>query len=266
MDLVDNYEHNDASVMYITENIPCLGTEELFEEEFCKGCNCVTSCTQELNCTCLQNNGVNYIKKSDQEIASEKYILSNWNQPLYECNKYCKCAQDCSNKLIQFGPRRFLKIFETPLVNNANKGLGLLTTNYIPPSAFICEYAGELITEKEATRRYKEIAENSFMNYIFCLKENYGGNLIKHFIDPTKFGNIGRYINHSCDPNCNLVPIRVNNNVPRLCIFSIKDIPANSELTFDYGTEEISEDAAMKKICLCMSKNCRKFMPFCNEI
>lgn len=52
-------------------------------------------------------------------------------------------------------------------------------------------------------------------------------------IDPTKVGNIARFINHSCDPNCETQKWNVLGEVC-VGIFSLRDIKENEELSFDY--------------------------------
>lgn len=44
------------------------------------------------------------------------------------------------------------------------------------------------------------------MNYVFITKEFIGEKKIITCIDSAKFGNIGRYAIHSCQPNTFLVP------------------------------------------------------------
>lgn len=55
----------------------------------------------------------------------------------------------------------------------------------------------------------------------------------KEMIDPTFKGNMARFINHSCDPNCIIEKWHV---LGEICVgvFSIKDIKEDEELTFDY--------------------------------
>lgn len=52
-------------------------------------------------------------------------------------------------------------------------------------------------------------------------------------IDPTNSGNIARFINHSCDPNCQTTKWQVLDEVA-VGIFAIKDIQEDEELTFNY--------------------------------
>lgn len=103
------------------------------------------------------------------------------------------------------------------------------------------------------------------MNFILKVNENFGENIIETIVDPSRFGNIGRYINHSCNPNCELIPIRVDSLIPKIAIFAKKDILEGSELTFDYGDGKLGvskESGAKYRLCLCEEENCRKYLPF----
>jgi len=55
-------------------------------------------------------------------------------------------------------------------------------------------------------------------------------------IDATRHANLLRFTNHSCNPNCEMQKWNVR-GVMRVGLFAIKDIPANSELCFDYQME-----------------------------
>lgn len=267
MDLVDNYEHPETNVIYILESIPTSETEEQFNEQILQGCSCGPICTAQKGCACIINSGATYIKNDVTETQDDLYKLHIINPkiPFYECNINCNCYNSiCGQRLVQFGPRRNMQIQYT-----GGKGWGLFTSTDVRMGSFICEYAGEIISANEAKQRYKKTKDNNLMNYIFCINESFGNKNIRTFIDPLIFGNIGRYINHSCDPNCNLVPIRINNTIPKLCIFSKQDIEANQELTFDYGDGSLGFDISKtsnKINCLCTAKSCRGYLPFCEEL
>jgi hypothetical protein len=67
-------------------------------------------------------------------------------------------------------------------------------------------------------------------------------------------GDIDDHINHSCNPNTGL---RVVHN--RAFLYSIKNIKANQEITFDFSTTMLDG----KYLCKCNFGNCRKFIePF----
>lgn len=59
-----------------------------------------------------------------------------------------------------------------------------------------------------------------------------------HFVDSKKFGNISRFANHSCDPNMDLHFARINDElVPRIVLYSNRNIKAGEEVTYNYGTK-----------------------------
>ena len=65
------------------------------------------------------------------------------------------------------------------------------------PGQFIVEYVGEVVTESEFQRRMKEEYSNERHHY--CL--NLDSGLV---IDGYRMGNVCRYVNHSCQPNCEM--------------------------------------------------------------
>ncbi|KAJ3314869.1 histone methyltransferase set2 [Boothiomyces sp. JEL0838] len=87
-------------------------------------------------------------------------------------------------------------------------------------------------------------ARERIEKYIALIKGSY--------IDASKKGNVSRFMNHSCNPNCALQKWVVGNQI-RIGIFAIKDIPIGTELTFDYQFEVYG--AAAQK-CHCGEENC----------
>ena len=75
-------------------------------------------------------------------------------------------------------------------------------------------------------------------------------------IDAGPKGNLSRYMNHSCDPNCKTEMWMVNCDV-RVGLFAINDIPAGAELTFNYNFDCLSNE---KTVCRCGSKNCSGYL------
>ena len=145
----------------------------------------------------------------------------------------------------------------------AKKGFGLKTSTMIPKNTFVCEYAGEIINQEMAEKRSK----NDDMNYILQIREKFGENSVQDtWIDPTIIGNIGRYANHSCDPNLRLVPVRVEHFSPKIALVASKDIQPNDELTFDYGYSETKTAQNGTRECFCNAHNCRKYLPFHFEV
>lgn len=176
-----------------------------------------------------------------------------------ECNSFCTCSKTCPNRVVQHGIRTRLEVFWS-----AEKGLCLRTLEPIKCGSFVCEYAGEVLTKKEAKRR-AELLSRDDMNYIFVLNEHVASGVLTTYIDPCYFGNIGRFINHSCEPNLAVYTVRVHNLVPKVCLFSSRDISANEELTYNYGQTEDQDDPfpdRPQKICKCKSEKCKGFLPF----
>ncbi|XP_024939261.1 histone-lysine N-methyltransferase SETMAR [Cephus cinctus] len=243
----DEYEHVTLDVMYITSNIPGPGVNlDDFESEFSHGCTCKSSCTTSCSCT------RGFLNYTDSRINQDK--LSG---PVVECNSNCKCDINCGNRLIQHGPLDCLTVRETQ-----SKGLGLVTEKIIRKGQFICEYAGEVIGLEEARRRVEINKRTNSMNYVLVVSEHVSSNTIVTCIDPKYFGNIGRYGNHSCQPNSTLVPVRVEGVIPRLCLFASRDIQANEEVTFDYGGGvENSVQVHSDTPCLCGADNCLSYLP-----
>jgi SET domain-containing protein len=103
------------------------------------------------------------------------------------------------------------------------QGLGVFTTRPIPKNKRIIDYAGEKISSRESKRRERRYQKQG---YIWCFKLN--GRFVR---DAAVGGNIARYINHSCAPNCytqvvgDTIWIRASRNLRR-----------GEELTYDYLT------------------------------
>tara|TARA_Y100000591_G_scaffold302575_1_gene297742 strand:- start:443 stop:943 length:501 start_codon:yes stop_codon:yes gene_type:complete len=128
-------------------------------------------------------------------------------------------------------------------------GTGIFATEDIKANTKIIEYIGEKVTRSEGDRR-SEIRIKKYLNskttgsvYIFELNSRYD-------IDGSFGYNKARYINHSCDPNCEVDIVR-----GRIWISSIKNIKKGQELNYDYGYEFDKDDFTDHK-CRCGSKNC----------
>ena len=132
---------------------------------------------------------------------------------------------------------------------SSKHGKGVFSTKEINKNTKIIQYIGEKISKAEGDRR-SALRIKRFLNskktgsvYIFELNKKYDidGSLIK---------NKARYINHSCDPNCEVDIIR-----GKIWISSIRNIKKGEELTYDYGYEFDKEDYK-DHICKCGSRKC----------
>ena len=151
-------------------------------------------------------------------------------KPVYECNSSCKCSKECPNRVVQQGIQICVELFQTE-----QKGLGLRTLEFVPQDTFVCEYAGEVLTFTTAKKR-TQVLNTSESNFIQVLKEHLGsGDVVTTYVDSMFIGNAGRFINHSCQPNLYMVPVRVNNAIPHLALFAVRDIEQGEELSYDYS-------------------------------
>ncbi|NXG80633.1 SETMR methyltransferase, partial [Baryphthengus martii] len=228
------------------------------------GCSCLSSSCMVGVCSCLRR-GENYsalcLRPADQE--------QEYARPLWECNAMCRCGESCQNRLVQRGLRVRLEVFKTE-----KKGWGLRTLESIPRGRFVCEYAGEVLGLKEARRRIQaQTAKDS--NYLIAVREHlHHGQVLETFVDPTYVGNVGRFLNHSCEPNLFMVPVRVDSMVPKLALFAATDISAGEELSYDYSgrfynspksnqeQQSLEEDNGSRKPCYCGSSTCTSFLPW----
>lgn len=81
------------------------------------------------------------------------------------------------------------------------------------------------------------------------------------FIDATQKGNISRFFNHSCDPNCETQKWTVNGEL-RIGFFTRRPVAANEELTFDYQFQTVGKK---QQKCFCGSDKCRGFLGVSNN-
>ena len=115
----------------------------------------------------------------------------------------------------------------------------------------VCDsLCGEVLEEEEYIRRKEFYIATGQRHYYFM---NVGNGEV---IDACRKGGIGRFINHSCDPNCETQKWVVQGELS-IGLFAVKDIPAGTELTFDYNFERYG-DKPLK--CLCGTKLCRGFI------
>jgi len=248
----DDYFHINEQIFYAETNVANSNDEES-QDTLAFSCECLDNCSDTAKCSCLITSGGKQNYDSSMKIVTK-------DDPMFECKENCKCQADiCTNRVVQNGPLDGLEI-----KSFGNKGYGLITTNSIDKGRFVCEYAGELISKEIATKRD---AKDTEMNYILHIFEKFTNEEQHTWIDPTVIGNIGRYINHSCDPNLYLVPVRVDTFSPRIAMISKKYIEANEELTFDYGYSDVTGsgyevDTVQGSVkCFCNSSNCRQYLP-----
>lgn len=188
---------------------------------------------------------------------------SDFQNPVIECNDSCLCSIYCYNRVIQLGSTSKLECFKTQA-----KGLGVRCKDRLLAGQFVCEYLGEIVSIDEAKSRFA-LYNPTLPNYVCILREHIttlsNQGIISTCIDATKFGNIGRFINHSCAPNLLSVPVRINTDIPHLAFFAKRDIAANEEITFDYSggyNDNRTQPIRYNIKCLCGSQDCTGYLPY----
>jgi hypothetical protein len=155
----------------------------------------------------------------------------------------CRVGPKCGNRLVT--QRKSAKCKPQ---REQGKGWGLVAVQKVLRGDFVQEYVGEIIHEKEKESRLSDWASvrpNDHNYYIMSLCPDW-------YIDARLQGNLARFINHSCDPNCVLLQINVGGYI-RCAIFAKRDIYPGEFLSYDYNFDTRSD----RFVCRCGALNCR---------
>ncbi|KAG0595625.1 hypothetical protein M758_UG182800 [Ceratodon purpureus] len=160
----------------------------------------------------------------------------------YECTpNNCPCGALCQNQKFQKCENARVRKKKTN-----DRGWGLYADQDIKVSDFVIEYCGEVVSDTVALSRLRAYE-------MAGLKESYMMFLDgTECLDATRKGNLARFINHSCEPNCKTMKWHVLGEL-RIGIFAVKDIKSGEELTYDYRFQ-LHESIKIK--CLCGSPSC----------
>ena len=135
--------------------------------------------------------------------------------------------------------------------NSRIHGRGVFAAANILKGTRITEYVGDRISHAEADRRHEDKAHDDNHTFLFTVNS-------RVVIDGGVKGNDARWINHSCDPNCESVVDKA-----RVFLEAVRDIPKGQEICFDYMIERDPNDPPeMDQIfgCRCGSPKCRGTM------
>ncbi|XP_015183838.1 PREDICTED: histone-lysine N-methyltransferase NSD2 isoform X1 [Polistes dominula] len=165
---------------------------------------------------------------------------------LIECSPgVCPAGTKCNNQ--DFARRQYpaMEPFHT-----VGRGWGLRSLEAIKFGQFVIEYVGEIIDEAEYRQRLTRKKELKNENFYFLTIDN------NRMIDAEPKGNLSRFMNHSCSPNCETQKWTVNGDT-RIGLFALQDIAPGEELTFNYN---LACDGETRKACLCGAPNCSGFI------
>jgi SET domain-containing protein len=143
-------------------------------------------------------------------------------------------------------PSPAIEVRDSPL-----HGLGVFATRRIRKGTRVVEYLGERVSHAEADRRYENKDADDAHTFLFIVDS-------RTVIDAGVDGNVARFVNHGCAPNCESV---IENR--RVFIDAIRTIQQGEELTYDYQIpREASDPPDIDEIfaCRCGAESCRGSM------
>ncbi|KAJ3247053.1 hypothetical protein HDU78_005455 [Chytriomyces hyalinus] len=246
---------------YITECVATASTRQMFSntrfpqpslQSGCTDCTANSTCGTIDGCSCLGLvGGFAY----NHDVLRDRVVSH-----VIECGDACGCSGfgsgGCLNRCVERwtasdgGGWKFSKLHAGLAIQaTKRKGWGLFTTCDINHGAFIGEYVGTLVTPKQiAVRRAINKAAGAEKNMsLFVVRER--SALKDGRLEPESFGidatytcNYTRFINHACNPNLRAILIYKRNKLPtlpRIALFALNRIPANTELTLDYMDADV---------------------------
>lgn len=160
---------------------------------------------------------------SNKEASKHHNECNIRNGSAQECCDSCCKLPNCQNRMFQL--KQYLNINLGP---TSSKGHGVFAGEAIKKGQFIIEYIGVVINHAQLLKSIKKYtAERREHKYIMALNEL--------FIDATMKGNISRFMNHLCDPNC-IAEVWDVGGLNRIGFFAKKAIKKGEELTYNYGS------------------------------
>ena len=133
-------------------------------------------------------------------------------------------------------------------------GNGVFALEDIPRGTELIQYRGKLLTHAQADRLYGGTSETGH-TFLFTLNDEY-------VIDANSGGNIARWINHGCKPNCRAVLEEDeggDRRKDRVLIETLRKVKAGEELTYDYGIvlgERLTPRLKAIWACRCGARDC----------
>ena len=185
------------------------------------------------------------------DTACEENCLNRIMQ--YECND-ANCNTDadvCSNRAFASLATRKDKAYQigVEVVQTDSRGFGIRSCREWSPGAIIMEYTGEIITEEECQRRMHALYAGKDCYYLMELERGL-------VIDGTK-GSMARFINHSCEPNCEVRMVKVEGRM-RMGVFAGEaGLQTGQELTYDYNFDNFG---TTHQRCYCGAETCRGYL------
>jgi len=179
-------------------------------------------------------------------------ILVRGKPLVFECGPFCRCPPTCRNRVTQRGLRNRLEVFRS-----RETGWGVRSLELIQAGAFICEYAGVVLTRDQAqilsmngdtliypNRFSSRWAEWGDLSQIFTDYVRPSYPLVPPLdfaMDVSRMRNVACYMSHSTTPNVLVQFVLYDHNnlmFPHLMLFAMENIPPMRELSLDYGVAD----------------------------
>lgn len=138
--------------------------------------------------------------------------------------------------------------------NSRIHGRGVFAAVDLPTGARVIRYVGKVLSHVQADRLYDDSLDSGH-TFLFTLNDHY-------IIDANQGGNSARWINHSCEPNCEAtihVDVNGDERKDQVWIETLRPVRAGEELTYNYGIVlEVPHTRRLKAIwaCHCGSPTC----------
>lgn len=130
-------------------------------------------------------------------------------------------------------------------------GKGVYAVAAIRKGERIIEYTGDHLPWKKAMDLPPRDPSDPYHTFFFSLDNG-------DVIDAARGGNGSRWINHSCDPNC-----ETTEEEDRIFVYALRSIRAGEELFYDYKivpAERRTKKLEQEFACRCGSAHCRGTM------
>ncbi|XP_039301848.1 histone-lysine N-methyltransferase eggless isoform X2 [Solenopsis invicta] len=182
---VNDLDHTQPdTIRYTTRREPTEGVNLNLDPAFLCSCDCEDDCQDKTKCQCWQLTIQGATLGGKVANTAVGYIYKRLPEPvttgIYECNSGCKCSvKTCLNRVVQHPLRLKLQVFKT-----GPRGWGIRCLNDIPHGAFICIYAGRLLTEQGANEGGKNygdeyLAELDYVEVVEGFKEGYESDVLE---------------------------------------------------------------------------------------
>ncbi|XP_004292255.1 PREDICTED: histone-lysine N-methyltransferase family member SUVH9-like [Fragaria vesca subsp. vesca] len=252
--LFNDIDADQDPLYYEYLRAPAFPTHVYHQSANGTGCECVNGCNQ--NCICAMKNGGEFPYDQNGFLLRGKPVV-------FECGSFCRCPPSCRNRVTQNGMKHRLEVFRS-----RETGWGVRSLDLIHAGAFICEYAGVILTREQA-HIFSMDGDSLIYPHRFADKWAEWGDLSQIYpdyvrptypaippldfaMDVSKMRNVACYMSQSSTPNVMVQFVLYDHNnlmFPHLMLFAMENIPPMRELSLDYGVAVADEWTGKLAIC-----------------